>query len=348
MRATIKDIANYAGVSKALVSMYLNNNPLATNPKTRSRIEEAVRKFNYRPSAMARALNRGKNNFIGVVLCEVASIYSGLYIEKLFQEVEKYHCRLLISLTRYDRKREMQCLLDLASQTAGTLYGFYLPPDWKVPEALQNYPILAKGPQKNVNSSIISQTRAGKAAVELLQKSGCRRALSLFSETMHEQEIALYRTLFKEAGIFYRNCDLHEQLAAQRIRKAICDCHADALIARDSRSTIRFLQECDRNGIRNLPKIIYDYTLPHDLILHDSIVGAIVNPFQEYVSLRVKRLMEIIDAPDSPVQTIEIPADFLDVRQLQAYCRRQIADPYYAVLMNECCNPYFKPEAAET
>lgn len=90
MRATIKDIANYTGVSKALVSMYLNNSPLATNRETRRRIEEAVRKFHYRPSAMARALNRGKNNFIGVISSRVTTLYSGFYIENLFQELEKH------------------------------------------------------------------------------------------------------------------------------------------------------------------------------------------------------------------------------------------------------------------
>ena len=47
MRATIKDIAERVGVSKSLVSMYLNNHPLSARiaEKTKKRIREAVQEM---------------------------------------------------------------------------------------------------------------------------------------------------------------------------------------------------------------------------------------------------------------------------------------------------------------
>ncbi len=64
MRTRIKDIAERVGVSTALVSMYLNDHPLARmSEDTKRKIDEAVREMNYQPSATARSLKiREKQN----------------------------------------------------------------------------------------------------------------------------------------------------------------------------------------------------------------------------------------------------------------------------------------------
>ena len=63
MRATIKDIAKRVGVSNSLVSLYLNNRPLAARiaESTKRKIDEAVKELNYKPSATAVALKKGKS-----------------------------------------------------------------------------------------------------------------------------------------------------------------------------------------------------------------------------------------------------------------------------------------------
>ena len=45
MKVTIKDIARHVHVSKALVSLFLNIQPLSakSSPKTKARIDDAVR-----------------------------------------------------------------------------------------------------------------------------------------------------------------------------------------------------------------------------------------------------------------------------------------------------------------
>ena len=85
MRTRIKDIAERVGVSTALVSMYLNHHPLSARmaEKTKRRIDEAVREMNYQPSAAARSLKKGKSRTLGLVIGDIASVYSGFYSQML-------------------------------------------------------------------------------------------------------------------------------------------------------------------------------------------------------------------------------------------------------------------------
>ena len=63
---TLKEIAQKAGVSAALISAYLNGRPCARmRAETRDRIDAALRETGYRPSPIARALRTGKSGIIG-------------------------------------------------------------------------------------------------------------------------------------------------------------------------------------------------------------------------------------------------------------------------------------------
>ena len=53
-RITIKDVAQVAGVSVTTVSNVLNDRTEAMTQETLSRIQEAIRTLNYRPSRVAR------------------------------------------------------------------------------------------------------------------------------------------------------------------------------------------------------------------------------------------------------------------------------------------------------
>jgi Transcriptional regulators len=65
--ATINDVARASGVSPTTVSFVLNNGPRPVSERTRQRVLEAMRRLNYRPSAVARGLARQKMETIGVL-----------------------------------------------------------------------------------------------------------------------------------------------------------------------------------------------------------------------------------------------------------------------------------------
>jgi LacI family transcriptional regulator len=68
-RATAREVAELAGVSRTTVSFVLNNIPgMRISEETRQRVLEAARQLNYHPDATARRMVSGRTNVIGFVL----------------------------------------------------------------------------------------------------------------------------------------------------------------------------------------------------------------------------------------------------------------------------------------
>ncbi|HEY3508831.1 MAG TPA: LacI family DNA-binding transcriptional regulator [Kribbella sp.] len=64
---TRNDVAEYAGVSTAVVSYVVNEGPRKVAPETRDRVLEAIRALGYRPNATARALRMGTTRTFGLI-----------------------------------------------------------------------------------------------------------------------------------------------------------------------------------------------------------------------------------------------------------------------------------------
>lgn len=64
--ATIKDIAQKAGVSVSTASRALNHNPRISE-KTRQRIATIAKELGYQPNYNAQNLTRGESNMVGII-----------------------------------------------------------------------------------------------------------------------------------------------------------------------------------------------------------------------------------------------------------------------------------------
>lgn len=74
MRATITDVARYAGVSVRTVSRVLNDHP-NVSCYTRERVLKAMDELDYGPNALARGLATQKSHTVGVIIPDVANPY---------------------------------------------------------------------------------------------------------------------------------------------------------------------------------------------------------------------------------------------------------------------------------
>ena len=69
--ATIKDVAEMAGITVTTVSRVLNNRGYISE-KTRQKVNAAMKELDYQPNEIARALFRKKSNLIGLIVPDVA------------------------------------------------------------------------------------------------------------------------------------------------------------------------------------------------------------------------------------------------------------------------------------
>lgn len=95
MRITIKDVAKYANVSPATVSLVLNHRP-GVNEGTKKRVLEASDKLGYVPNQTARGLVCKKQYVIGLVVTNIDNPFFSDLIIKVQKAVEKTEYRLLL------------------------------------------------------------------------------------------------------------------------------------------------------------------------------------------------------------------------------------------------------------
>jgi LacI family transcriptional regulator len=83
-RSTIEQIAKESGVSISTVSRVVNGNVPVSEAKRR-RVEDAIQRHDYSPSAMARGLARNQSMTLGIILPDITNPY----FAALFLEMER-------------------------------------------------------------------------------------------------------------------------------------------------------------------------------------------------------------------------------------------------------------------
>lgn len=112
--ATIKDVANYAGLSVTTVSRYLNNHPYISDDK-KEKIKDAMSKLDYMPNSSATQLRANKTFTIGVIVSRITNPFFSYLIDAIDKVVKQtpYHTLIMQS---YDDVEEEMRLLDMLKQ----------------------------------------------------------------------------------------------------------------------------------------------------------------------------------------------------------------------------------------
>src|SRR5215208_1549130 len=172
------DVAKLAGVSLQTVSRVINDSP-HVRAATRERVQEAMRKLEYRPNPVARALVTGRSRTLGVV-----SFDTTLYgpASTLFGIERAAHSNgyfvSIVSVTSLDRASVLRAVGQLRAQGVDGIL-IITPQDTAVEAVLHtppDVPVVAveAGPEKAVPVVAVDQVAGATAATDHLLQLGHR------------------------------------------------------------------------------------------------------------------------------------------------------------------------------
>ncbi len=182
--ATIKDVAERAGVSKTLVSRYLNNQK-GVSPVSREKITEAIKALNYRPNGLARSLVLQETQTIGIVLDNLGSPFVSRLISGFEKGAEDYdrenkYSILFCSANGDIKKKQSHIKFLTQGRVDGIIiYGSLISDDTIIEELSHStFPFLliendAAG--IDANKIVIDNTGGAYLATEYLIKAGFKK-----------------------------------------------------------------------------------------------------------------------------------------------------------------------------
>jgi len=121
-QTTRADVALHAGVSTAVVSYVVNNGPRRVATETAERVRESMRVLSYQPNFNARALKRGSNQTIGLILRDSLNPFFVEFYLAIEREAAKQGLRILVADSHGDADTEQQLLRDLSSRQVEAVF----------------------------------------------------------------------------------------------------------------------------------------------------------------------------------------------------------------------------------
>jgi len=187
--ASIADVARESGVSIFTVSAVINNKTHVSKAR-RQRVEDAIRKLNYRPNLIARSLIKQKTQTIGMIVTDIANPFFPMVVRGAEDAAHKHGYNLLLcNSDDVDEKEEKELELLLSKRVDGILLtktaGDFRPSlrqmikDVNIPFVL----VMRTYPQLTKDAVISDDYQGAYEAVRHLARAG-RRRIGLVSGPM--------------------------------------------------------------------------------------------------------------------------------------------------------------------
>lgn len=302
MKVTIKDIARHVHVSKTLVSLYLNNHPLSAkiSPKTKTRIDDAVRELGYRPSFAARALAKGRTGTIGMIIAAIRDPFSYYLVDLAMKEINERDAQLLLMVTNTNEEALVRCLERLLeNQVDGVLSTVPLPVDTPQYKELKerHFPLVSINLEQPDFSCVYNDfAPAVEEAVTYIKSLGAE-TLHLYSNGNNATAQLLRKSARSHALKLARTLSLVNEADLEDICKSVLKNRPQFLFFTNCRAARVLVNEIHRAGIDYQPEIFTVYTLPSDIIDDPRIAGAIQYNFKPLVTNGLELLDHLLKAP---------------------------------------------------
>lgn len=297
MKATIKDVAKYAGVSVATVSRYLNHSPLIAEASV-EKVRSAIEALDYQPSMMARGLLHGNSKTVALAVdYSNVETYGNDFFLKIQYGLEHELTRdgyyLMIchiggengaaTLRTLINENRIDGLVLLSELADGEIMSL-------ISEADIPCVIAGRSAVKDAVWVDIDNISAGYLAAKRLVDTKAKTIGFLtnsFDKTFVAERYEGYCSALKDAGIKMNSDFVADGLNAPEnfaeYVSAHADCLCDAYVASDSTIAFYFMRELYKRGIR----------VPDDVQVigfDDSTLAAAADPAMTVVEIDVTKL----------------------------------------------------------
>ena len=208
--ATLKEVADLAGVSVATASMSLNQGPVKES--TRKRVLDCAKLLNYVPNRIGRTLNTGKSNTIALLMMTSVKYADIVHKTSLFyylqQGVLQVVDRANYSLRLEVKAHEDPGLGDYFERVIGdkTLDGIIIVPQYRrdypfiYPLQQHSFPYVMMRPAcfgTDVNYLDLDGYHGGQLVAQLFAQRGCMRVAMINGPETHVDAIERERGFFE-------------------------------------------------------------------------------------------------------------------------------------------------------
>ena len=174
-RPTIRDIAREAGVSVATVSRVTHDDPRVV-ADTKQRVQDAIDRLGYRPSALGRALSYRRTNTLGIVLPGLG----GPYFAQLIEGAESVAVQRGVVLTvigTHLRPDAVAAVRQLAERTDGLIVAGGTLPEAEIARLARTGRVVVVAGDSELATSIVTDGRgaASELTSHLIEVHGYRR-----------------------------------------------------------------------------------------------------------------------------------------------------------------------------
>lgn len=204
--ATIKDIADEVGISKAAVSRILNHKG-SFSPETIARVERVARKLNYTPAAVLQQEAAESSRMIAAIFPPAEFPYFGLFCALLEKELYNYGYNLMLCSSLFDREKEETCYRYLREKRiCGVFLGSYTHDVTMLSE--QDFPVVTVGYRLSEHIPAVRTDNflIGRIAAKHLWSKRCKKFLYITGYPGGIEEDLRYQG-FKEE-LQSRDCSL--------------------------------------------------------------------------------------------------------------------------------------------
>lgn len=330
-KVTARDVAECAGVSRSLVSMYLNRNPKVwISEAAKRRIDDAVRELQYRPNRAAQLLRGGRSHIVGVILGRISGPVASCFAESLMTRLEDAGYRVILGITRYEPERERELLESMMQLDVDALV-YTLHPEY-VEEPLRRCaaacPVFLAEYHPDHPFHCVRYDLGGALTqtAHYLAGRGVKRVALLTDSGGYGEREFLSVPEWEAAGMRFRSFRCGTALRpVTGIVAELRHFQPDALIS---------FAGIDGGSLREQlggsPLWIDSWSLPFMPLARSD--GSIVPGFRAYVELLAEALLEVMGDPGGATRDLLAPVRFLVPEERTAVREAMNNDPFFQTL----------------